>query len=113
MDIILFYVFFELSLIPLFFLIGVWGGPERRHAARKFFIYTLAGSVLTFLGVMAIVIACHGQTRVLTFSVPELVERVQDQLAGPASDAAYWRNIQLLVFLLMAAGFAVKVPLVP
>src|SRR5439155_26798764 len=42
-DIILFYVFFELTLIPLFFLIGIWGGPERRYAARKFFIYTLTG----------------------------------------------------------------------
>ena len=40
-DIILFYVFFELTLVPLFFLIGIWGGPERRYAARKFFIYTL------------------------------------------------------------------------
>ena len=49
-DIILFYVFFELTLVPLFFLIGIWGGPERRHAARKFFIYTLAGSLITFLG---------------------------------------------------------------
>src|SRR5207237_1995360 len=58
-DIILFYVFFELSLIPLFFLIGIWGGPERRHAARKFFIYTLTGSLLTFLGLLAVVVACN------------------------------------------------------
>ena len=50
-DIILFYVFFELTLVPLFFLIGIWGGPERRYAARKFFIYTLAGSLITLLGV--------------------------------------------------------------
>ena len=42
-DIVLFYVFFELTLVPLFFLIGIWGGPQRQHAARKFFIYTLAG----------------------------------------------------------------------
>jgi len=112
-DIILFYVFFELSLIPLFFLIGVWGGPERRYAARKFFVYTLAGSLLTFLGVMAIVIACHSRTQVLTFSLPLLVETVQAQLAGQQADTAFWQNIQLLVFLLMMAGFAVKVPLVP
>jgi NADH-quinone oxidoreductase subunit M len=112
-DIILFYVFFELSLIPLFFLIGIWGGPERRYAARKFFVYTLAGSLLTFLGVMAIVIACHSKTDILTFSVPQLVETVQAQLAAPNADAAYWHDTQLLVFLLMMAGFAVKVPLVP
>ena len=50
-DIILFYVFFELTLVPLFFLIGIWGGPQRQYAARKFFIYTLAGSLITLLGV--------------------------------------------------------------
>ncbi len=55
-DIILFYIFFELTLVPLFFLIGIWGGPERRHAARKFFIYTLAGSLITLLGLLAVVV---------------------------------------------------------
>src|SRR5579863_5641827 len=49
-DIILFYVFFEFTLVPLFFMVGIWGGHDRRFAARRFFIYTLAGSVLTFLG---------------------------------------------------------------
>jgi NADH-quinone oxidoreductase subunit M len=112
-DIILFYVFFELSLIPLFFLIGIWGGPERRHAARKFFIYTLTGSLLTFLGAMAIVLACHNQSSELTFSVPRLVEIVHDQLSRPNSDVAFWSRIQLLVFVLLMCGFAVKVPLVP
>ena len=55
-DIILFYVFFEFTLIPLFFLIGIWGSQERRRAAVKFFLFTLAGSVLTFLGLLAIVL---------------------------------------------------------
>ena len=55
-DIILFYVFFEFTLIPLFFLIGIWGSEERRYAAVKFFLFTLAGSVLTFLGLLAIVL---------------------------------------------------------
>ena len=114
-DIILFYVFFELSLIPLFFLIGIWGGPERRHAARKFFIYTLTGSLLTLLGLLAIVVACHNQGGyTLTFSIPALVENVHKELAmqDPVR-RAFWGRIQLLVFLLMVAGFAVKVPLVP
>ena len=85
-DIILFYVFFELTLVPLFFLIGIWGGPERRHAARKFFIYTLAGSLITFLGLLAIVAVCYlkggfsgGQH--LTFSIPELVTHDAEQSA--------------------------------
>jgi NADH-quinone oxidoreductase subunit M len=55
-DIILFYVFFEFTLIPLFFLIGIWGSQERHYAAMKFFLFTLAGSVLTFLGLLAIVL---------------------------------------------------------
>ena len=55
-DIILFYVFFEFTLVPLFFLIGIWGSEERRYAAIKFFLFTLAGSVLTFLGLLTIVL---------------------------------------------------------
>jgi NADH-quinone oxidoreductase subunit M len=113
-DIILFYVFFELSLIPLFFLIGMWGGPDRRHAARKFFVYTLTGSFLMFLGLLAIVIACQSRAGELTFSIPRLVELVGQQLATPDPAARqFWLTIQLLVFFLMVAGFAVKVPLVP
>jgi NADH-quinone oxidoreductase subunit M len=108
-DIMLFYIFFELSLIPLFFLIGIWGGPERRYAARKFFIYTLAGSLLTFLGVMAVVLACSSQTE-LSFSIPHLVESVHEQLA---KGQIYGGKLQLMVFLLLVAGFAIKVPLVP
>ena len=82
-DIILFYVFFEFTLIPLFFLIGIWGSEERRYAAAKFFIYTLAGSLLTFLALIAIVFL--GDYRVgaagawanqtdgrLSFSIPHL-----------------------------------------
>ncbi len=56
LDIILFYIFFEFTLIPLFFLIGIWGGPQRRRASVTFFLYTLAGSLLTLLGVIALVV---------------------------------------------------------
>ena len=56
LDVILFYIFFEFTLIPLFFLIGIWGGPQRRRASVTFFLYTLAGSLLTLLGVIALVV---------------------------------------------------------
>jgi NADH-quinone oxidoreductase subunit M len=91
-DIILFYIFFEFTLVPLFFLIGIWGGPERRLAARKFFIYTLSGSLITLLGVLAVVAACYqvrsqerdqpgaGGPNKLTFAIPELVETVNKTL---------------------------------
>src|SRR5881396_2709757 len=51
-DLILFYIFFELTLVPMFFIIGIWGGPERRYAAGKFFLFTFAGSVFTLAGVI-------------------------------------------------------------
>jgi NADH-quinone oxidoreductase subunit M len=78
-DIILFYFFFELTLVPLFFLIGIWGGPQRQYAARKFFIFTLAGSLITLLGVLGIVLTLSQKTfgGELTFSLPELVARVE------------------------------------
>jgi NADH-quinone oxidoreductase subunit M len=113
-DIALFYVFFELTLVPLFFLIGIWGGPERRYAARKFLIYTLAGSLITLLGVLGIVLACFEESGELTFSIPRLVEIVHNSLAvQEPSVHAYWVNVQFWVFLALMAGFAIKVPLVP
>ncbi len=113
-DIILFYVFFELTLVPLFFLIGIWGGPQRQHAARKFFVYTLAGSMITLLGVLGVVLVCYHEFKELTFSIPKLVELVQRGLAdrGP-EQVRFWKTVQLAVFLALMAGFAIKVPLVP
>jgi NADH-quinone oxidoreductase subunit M len=106
-DIILFYIFFEFTLIPLFFLIGMWGHEERQYAAAKFFVYTLAGSVLTFLGLLAIVLwdYYHSPDRVMTFSIPALTA----SLAVRPIEAPY----QLGIFLALFAGFAIKVPLFP
>ncbi len=106
-DIILFYIFFEFTLIPLFFLIGVWGSEERRYAAIKFFVYTLAGSLLTFLGLLAIVLwdYNHSDSGLMTFSIARLTE----QLAYHPIAAPY----QLWIFLALFAGFAIKVPLFP
>jgi len=111
-DIILFYVFFELSLVPLYFLIGIWGGPERRHAAGKFFIFTLTGSLITLLGVLGVVLACYTKSGELTFSIPRLVELVHLRL-DIAGEREFWGGVQTYVFLALMAGFAVKVPLVP
>ncbi|MBI3838300.1 MAG: NADH-quinone oxidoreductase subunit M [Planctomycetia bacterium] len=106
-DIILFYIFFEFTLIPLFFLIGVWGSEDRRYAAAKFFLYTLAGSVLTFLGLLAIVLwdYNHNESEIMTFSIPALTAGLaQHPIASP---------YQLWIFLALFAGFAIKVPLFP
>ncbi|MGQ0634749.1 MAG: complex I subunit 4 family protein [Planctomycetaceae bacterium] len=114
-DIILFYVFFEFTLIPLFFMIGIWGGNDRRWAARKFFIYTLAGSVLTFLGLLAIVLsyAWLSDDRQLTFSIPMLTNGMATLVANNAQARAYWLDVGPWIFLALFAGFAIKVPLFP
>ena len=109
-DIILFYVFFEATLIPLFFLIGIWGHSNRRYAAIKFFLFTLAGSVLTFLGLLSLVLwnyyhPINPTNPILTFSIPDLVTGLS---AHPMP--VHW---QVLVFVALFAGFAIKVPLFP
>jgi len=110
-DLLLFYVFFEATLIPLFFLIGIWGHEERRHAAIKFFLFTLAGSVLTFLGLLAVVIwtASYSGTGRLTFSIPELTTRLYEL----RSQGLLPLSVQLWILWALFLGFAVKVPLVP
>lgn len=114
-DLILFYVFFEFTLIPLLFLIGIWGGARREYAAGKFFVYTLAGSLLSLVGLLALVLAAHaGHPHVLTFSIPELAQQIHGQLArADEATLAFWQTVQFWVFLALFAGFAVKVPLVP
>jgi len=115
LDVILFYICFELILIPLFFIIGLWGGSERRRAAVTFFLYTLAGSLLTFLGVLALVVI-HQQYSIdhrLTFSIPELTQGLARLEWQEWHRIDSWTSPQVFIFLLLLAGFAVKVPLFP
>jgi NADH-quinone oxidoreductase subunit M len=111
-DIILFYVFFEVTLIPLYFIVAIWGGAARRHAARKFFLFTLAGSLITLTGLLGLVVACFHQTGQLTFSLPRLISIVARETADP-DRLEYWRNVQYYVFIAVSIGFAVKVPVFP
>lgn len=119
-DIILFYIFFEFTLIPLFFMIGVWGGYDRRWAARKFFVFTLAGSLLTFLGLLFIVLShswmsqsLPGGSSQLTFSIPKLLNDIPAFVAAGGDQAQYWLRISPWIFAALFVGFAVKVPLFP
>ncbi|MCY2963213.1 MAG: NADH-quinone oxidoreductase subunit M, partial [Planctomycetota bacterium] len=108
-------VFFEFTLIPLFFMVGIWGGSDRRWAARKFFIYTLAGSVLTFLGLLFVVLSESWMTdsSTLTFSIPELTRSIQRITTVSAPAQHYWNHASLWIFAALFAGFAIKVPLFP
>jgi NADH-quinone oxidoreductase subunit M len=117
LDVVMFYVFFEFTLIPLFFLIGIYGGPERRRASITFFLYTLAGSLLTLLGVIALVLVyqAYSPGHILTFSIPELTNGLAslpwDRWQQSTTTAL--SSPQVLIFLLLFAGFAIKVPLFP
>jgi NADH-quinone oxidoreductase subunit M len=96
LDLFLFYIFWEFTLVPMYFLIGIWGGPNRVYAAIKFFLYTMAGSILMLLAILWLGIS-QG-----TFSVPEIIA------AGVIPG-----DIQLWLFLAFAAAFAIKVPMWP
>ncbi len=104
-DAVLFYVFFEFTLIPLFFLIAIWGGPQRRYAAVKFFLYTLAGSLVTLLGLITLIGYAAKGGLTSPCSLPEL--------------AAWYRenpmpfSLQVATFLALSVGFLIKVPVFP
>ncbi|MYI93977.1 NADH-quinone oxidoreductase subunit M [Candidatus Poribacteria bacterium] len=107
LDLFLFFVFFELTLLPMYFLIGVWGGPRREYAAIKFFLYTLFGSVLMLVALIAVYLK-SGDPGAPTFDIPTLIE-----LASTPGHALADRNFQIWVFLGFFIGFAVKVPIFP
>jgi NADH-quinone oxidoreductase subunit M len=104
-DAVLFYVFFEFTLIPLFFLIAIWGGPQRRYAAVKFFLYTLAGSLVTLLGLITLIGYAAKGGLTSPCSLPELAAWYRDN-PMPFS-------LQVATFLALSVGFLIKVPVFP
>jgi len=105
LDYFLFYVFWEVMLLPMYFLIGIWGGPQREYAAIKFFLYTLAGSVLMLIALVAMYLDKG------TFSIPEMMA---------IGKAGQWTGPALLglpfttwVFWFLFVGFAIKIPCFP
>ena len=103
LDFFLFFVFWEAMLVPMYLLIGIWGGPRKLYAAIKFFLYTLLGSVLMLLGILFLYFHHHTLTCVYTFSIPELY-KTAPQI--PFSSAIW-------LFLAFFLGFAIKVPMFP
>src|SRR6516162_7556265 len=97
LDFLLFFLFWEVMLVPMYFLIGIWGSSNRLYSAIKFFLYTLVGSVVMLLGILALYFAYHAQTGVYTFDV------TQFQMTGFDPGLQWW------VFLAFFLGFAIKV----
>ena len=137
MDLFLFYLFFEVSLVPMYFLIGIWGGENRLYAAIKFFLYTLVGSVVMLLGVLKMYFLTQD-----TALTSQITQATIDLLAGNKEAAAMVSNslqaaaqsgtgtfnilymqalgsvlpmgaMQVLLFFAFALGFAIKVPMFP
>ena len=104
-DLILFFVFFEVVLLPMYFMIGVWGGEQRQYAAIKFFLYTLFGSALMIVSFLAVFFVAGGDS----FSMASLAQGVADRNA--AGDLAM--ATQVLIFGGMFMGFGIKVPMFP
>ena len=104
LDFFLFYIFWEVMLLPMYFLIGMWGGPQRHYAAIKFFLYTLFGSVFMLLSMLAL----YYYTTPNTFSLTTLI------VEAPKIDATLWGfDIRYLIWIGLFIGFAIKVPVFP
>jgi NADH-quinone oxidoreductase subunit M len=101
LDLILFFLFFELTLVPAYFIIGGWGYSRRAYAAIKFFVYTFLGSAFLLVGILVVAFLHQSQTGVLTFSLPALEQTHFSSATG------------ILLFLAFTAAFAVKAPLFP
>ena len=101
LDLFLFYVFWEVSLFPMYFVIGIWGGPRRIYATVKFVIYTLVGSLLMLVAILAVAIAHAASGNAFTFSY--------EALRG----FAYADTLQTLAFIAFFLAFAIKVPMWP
>src|SRR5436305_7158314 len=110
MDFFLFYVFWEVMLLPMYFLIGIWGGKRKLYAAIKFFLYTLVGSVLMLLGILALyfynaggLLGWKGLGNPASFSIVQF-HQIGSQIPP---------DLQLWIFLAFFVGFAIKVPMFP
>jgi NADH-quinone oxidoreductase subunit M len=100
-DLFLFYVFWEAMLVPMYFIIGIWGGPRRIYAAIKFFLFTLVGSLLMLIAIIVVVYYVKDHSGALTFNIQELGKQ------------AYSYHLQVWAFLAFFVAFAIKVPMFP
>src|SRR5256714_5259586 len=107
LDLLLFYLFFEASLVPMFLLIGIWGGERRIYAAVKFFIYTAVGSLLMLVGIISLYFIHQKATGIGTFDYTALVETMRTTAGVISPRTEFW------VFLAFALAFCIKVPLWP
>src|SRR5436190_1739601 len=112
LDFFLFYVFWEVMLLPMYFLIGIWGGPRREYAAIKFFLYTLFGSVLMLLALLALYFNSEPHTFDMTVMIAQANKYGTQPLPFWPFDQLGW-GFQHLVWMALFIGFAIKIPAFP
>lgn len=100
LDFFLFYIFWEVVLVPMYFLIGIWGGPQKEYAAIKFFLYTLFGSIFMLIALLALYFRADPHT----FNILELIQQNSVLALG---------TFQIVIFLLLFVAFAIKIPIFP
>jgi len=121
LDFFLFYVFWELMLLPMYFLIGIWGGPRREYAAIKFFLYTLVGSVFMLLAIIGLYyssnVAAGGGEVAHTFNIIALMNQsnyIPGAILSPDTTATFLGGgLRYIAFFALFVGFAIKVPMFP
>ena len=116
LDFFLFYIFWELMLLPMYFLIGVWGGPRREYAAIKFFLYTLFGSIFILLVMIGLYFSAHETlidgTKVFTFNLLALMD-VHNYTPTGILSPMNPNNWRMVAYIALFVGFAIKIPMFP
>lgn len=116
LDFFLFYIFWELMLLPMYFLIGIWGGPRKEYAAIKFFIYTLLGSVFILLVMIGLYLSVQdtlpGGEKVFTFNMLAMMD-AKNYIPTGLLSLANPANLRFIAFVALFAGFAIKIPMFP
>ena len=115
LDFFLFYVFWEVMLLPMYFLIGIWGGPRKEYAAIKFFLYTLFGGVLMLIAMLMFYFGSASPTAgaAPTFNLLLLADIAQGTATGPYANVMFSPGVQITAFILLFIGFAIKLPSFP
>jgi NADH-quinone oxidoreductase subunit M len=111
-----FYVFWELMLVPMYFIIGMWGGPRRVYSAVKFFLFTMFGSLFMLVAMISLYFICFEQTGAFNFDLvaaPGTVAKGLFDTVVPVAGEAVWWKTQIWLFAAFALAFAIKVPMVP
>ena len=117
LDFLLFYLFFEFMLLPMFFLIGIWGGPRREYASIKFFLYTLLGSILILVVMIGLYLSVRDADSNYSFNILLMQDAARfatGSILNPEHPALIWIwNARHWAFLFLFIGFAIKLPAVP